>query len=235
MTFRSFIGAKLFPIVIIGCLILAIFSIFSCSPNNECNDIDYGRQYLLDEPISPYPYKGKEKLIFKNPLGHELTFNMLPHFNVSHDWLEYAQPLEDGPCVGESKILSELEYYLVNLNSDSLDYKMICHYYVIPLLVGDKPIYSDIILSSIIQGSNSPVDWSITLSHRVNTRGNDAYFSTNPPEYIFEEHRTLGTTEFENVYSLLKSDGSELHFNHTLGFIAFKERNKPMWILDRIE
>lgn len=87
----------------------------------------------------------------------------------------------------------------------------------------------------MFQGAESPVNWHISTEHLLDPRGNEAYLINIPISYSYEEHITLNGKPFEEVYFNTLSDGSALYFNHALGFVGFKDGNKSLWVLDRIE
>jgi hypothetical protein len=58
----------------VGFVILFLGLIFSCQHDDECHDIDYGRQYMSDSTRTSFAYTGGETLVFKDSTGQELTF-----------------------------------------------------------------------------------------------------------------------------------------------------------------
>lgn len=213
---------------------LAVGLTWSCNPDSECKDIDYGTQFLLDSIVSPFPYEYGDTLFFKEASGQELRMKMTQplHKDLVY-WFDISQDVEEGVCAGELKINTRIENKIVNFSADSLDYYVISHYFVNSKIVDNKPIYYDVINASISNKSNT--SWRIGTGHKTDYRGNDVHFMDTTFSYTFEEHKILGTKEFYNVYSNTDPDGSEIHFNHEFGVVAFRERNNPLWVLDRIE
>ena len=225
----SFI-ATYFILCVIVCLCDA------CNPDSDCKDINYGDQYLIDTPGFPFPYASIDTLYFKDDAGHELKFrkrHLLPGGNTS-SWQEHSQGVLDGPCVGESVIKSRQELMSAQFNADSTFYMISCQHFVKSIIDGTKPIFYDDLYAGVTLFEN-PVIYNISTSHRTNDRGNEAYFVDSTPSYIFDEHKILGTKEFNNVYSNTDPDGSEIYFNHEFGIVAFQDRGKGLWVLDKIE
>lgn len=218
----------------VGCLLFAISLIVSCK-DDECKDIDYGAQYMSDITRSSFAYHGGETLIFGDSAGQELSFRVVPFNGIYPDWLNYEQDVKEGPCVGEIKIRCEIELFVANIRSDTLDYDIIYVHRVHSLVQGIAPIFYDIMTSDMSQGNESPVNWRISANHLLDPKGNEEYLADNPIEYNFTELITLNGKSFENVYFNILPDGSALYFNHELGFVGFKERSKSLWVLDRIE
>jgi hypothetical protein len=217
-----------------GCLLFALSLITSCK-EGECEDVDYGRQYMSDTTRSSFAYQGGETLIFIDSTGQELSFRVVPFIGIYPDWLNYEQGVTEGPCVGERKIKCEIELFVANIRSDTLDYDIVYVHRVHSLVQGIAPIFYDIMTSDMSQGNESPVNWRISTKHLLDPKGNEEYLADNPIEYDFTELITLNGKTFENVYFNLLPDGSALYFNHELGFVGFKERSKSLWVLDRIE
>ena len=224
-----------FFMFIVGSLLFALCLVFSCNYDSECKDIDYGRQYMSDSSRTSFAYKGGETLFFKDPIGQELAFLIIPPSVIYPTWLNLAQEPLEGTCAGEIKIRSELQSLVVNFNSDTLDYKIIYVHAVHSLVQEKAPIYYDIMTSDMFQGNQSPVNWHISINHLLDSKGNETYFADNPISYHYTEHIILNGRSFEKVYYNNLPDGSALYFNHELGFVGFKESNKPLWVLDRIE
>ena len=164
----------------VGCLLLILSLLFSCTGDDECKDIDYGRQYMLDSTKTSFAYKGGETLIFKDSIGQELTFQII-HSGVIHPvWLNLAQDVTEGICAGEIKIRSSLQSLVVNFISDTMDYKIIYEHRVHSRIEGTTPIYYDIMSSDMFQGAESPANWHISTKHVLDPRGNEAYFINIP-------------------------------------------------------
>jgi hypothetical protein len=85
------------------------------------------------------------------------------------------------------------------------------------------------------QFAESHPNWHISTAYLLDTKGNDEYFADIPISYDYADLIMLNSRSFEKVYYNRLPDGSAIYFNHELGFIGFKERNKPLWVLDRIE
>ncbi len=217
--------------------ILALVAVltWSCNPKSECMDIDYGTYWLMDSIASPFPYKQGDTLFFKEASGQELMF-IMPSYTHSGlvYWNDYSQDLEEGDCAGKAKIISRREEKIVNFRSDSLNYFVICQYFVNSKIVDNKPVFFDVINATIFQMPNFS-NWGTYIGHLADDRGNDVSFIDTTLSYTLEADQVLGMKEFHNVYSKYDPDGSELHFNHELGVVAFRERNNPLWVLDRIE
>lgn len=207
---------------------------FSCK-DNECIGIDYGRQHMSDSTKTAFAYEGGETIIFSDSIGNELSFGIIPGNGIYPTWTSYEQVVPEGPCAGVSKIKSELEWLVVNFSSDTLDYKIIYVHRVHSLVHGNAPIFYDIMTSDIYQVNESPVNWHISVNRLLDPKGNEAYFINNPISYEFTQHIELNGKSFAKVYYNSLPDGSALYFNHELGFVGFKESNKPLWVLDRIE
>lgn len=216
-------------------LLLAISLLFSCTGDDECKDIDYGRQYMLDSTKASFAYKGGETLIFKDSIGQELNFEIIHSGVIYPTWLNLAQDVTKGICAGEIKIRSSLQLLVVNFISDTMDYKIIYEHRVHSRIEGEMPIYYDIMSSDMSQGAESPVNWHISTKHVLDPRGNEDYFTNIPISYSFEEFISLNGKYFEKVYFNTLPDGSALYFNHAFGFVGFKEGTKSLWVLDRIE
>lgn len=219
----------------VGSLFIALCLIFSCKVDDECKDIDFGRQYMSESTKSSFAYTGGETLVFIDSTEKELSFNIIPIYGINPSWLSLAQDVLEGTCAGEVKIRCSLQQLAVNFNSDSLDYKIIYLHGVNSRIQGMAPIYYDYMSSDMIQGNQSPVNWHISTSHLLDPKGNEAYFADIPISYEYTELITLNGKTFEKVYFNKLPDGSAIYFNHELGFVGFKERNQPLWVLDRIE
>lgn len=209
-------------------------SFTSCKKDDVCHDIDYGKQDLLEEPVSLFPYKSGDDLVFKDSLGAELKLSMI-YQGVVRDYLDYAQPVEEGECAGQYKVLSKLQFVLTNFRNDSLDYLVICHYTVNSIIADQLPRYFDVFGMTISTTHKNPQNWGIGFYRTTNSRGNDIYLHDTMPTYIFEETKTFGPKIFQNVYSTSKPDGSYLAYNHSTGLLAFQQSNGALWVLDRIE
>lgn len=206
-------------------------SLIECKKEIECHDIDYGQQKLIQDSISLYPYKNGDDLVFKDSLNNELKLKMVG-LGISHGYTGYAQPVEEGECGGMYKALSHMEYFLSNFRNDSLDYLIICDYFVNSIIADQLPRYFDVFGMFI---STDEVNSGISLNHVTNYRSNEIYLHDTIPSYIFEETKTLGSKIFPNVYSKTKSHGRFIAYNHTSGLLAFQLSNGVLWILDRIE
>jgi hypothetical protein len=143
--------------------------------------------------------------------------------------------VKEGACIGETKIRSDLQALIVNIRSDSLDYRIIYEQRVHSVIEGTAPIYYDIMSFSMAEISPSSPNWAISIKHLLDPRGNEDYLANNPISHSFTELITLNGRTFEQVYFDTRPDGSALYFNHSMGFVGFKERNKSLWVLDRIE
>ena len=216
-------------------LLFALCVVFSCKNEPECTDIDFGRQYMSESTKSSFAYAGGETLIFIDSNSKELSFSIIPIYEIKPSWLSLAQDVLEGTCAGEVKIRCSLQQLAVNFNSDSLDYKIIYLHGVNSRIQGMAPICSDYMSSDMIQGNQSSANWHISTSHLLDPKGNEAYFADIPISYEYTELITLNGKTFEKVYFNKLSDGSAIYFNHELGFVGFKERNQPLWVLDRIE
>ena len=190
---------------------------------------------MSDSTRTSFAYKGGETLIFKDSMDQELAFHIIPVIGIFPTWLNYAQDVTEGTCVGEIKIRSELQSLVVNFVSDTLDYKIIYLHGVNSRILGTTPIYYDYMSSDIFQGVESPVNWHISTAHLLDPKGNEDYFAGIPISYEYTEFITLNSKSFDRVYFNTLPDGSALYFNHELGFVGFKEGNKSLWVLDRIE
>jgi len=209
-------------------------SFTSCKKEEVCHDIDYGKQDLIEEPVSLFPYKKGDDLVFKDSLGEEIKLSMIPG-GVELDYLDYAQPVEEGDCAGRYEVLSKLQFVLTNFRNDSLDYLVICHYGVNSIIADQLPRYFDVFGMTISTTHNNPQNWGVGFYRTTNSRGNDIYLHDTLPNYIFEETKNFGPKIFQNVYSTSKSDGSYLAYNHSTGLLAFQQPNGALWVLDRIE
>ena len=213
-----------------------ICSMLACKYDSECKDVDYGQQAVVESATHRYPFISGQTLVFKDSADHELFFRMvpIPIGKIIKSYVNFSFPQEEGYCAGISNITGTREFYLLNFRSDSLDYLMISQYGAAVRLIENDLIFYDFIDYSISR-SKDPVMWHLRGSHHTNDRGNENYFVNDPISYVFSETLLIGTREFENVYSHFEPDGSELHFNHTYGYIAFRQSGLPLWTLDRIE
>jgi len=206
----------------------------SCQPENECKDIDFGTQYLTPQPVSLFPYRSGEKLIFKDTADHELLFHLYPHQKLVSDFAPYDEPLIEGECAGKAVGKFFCQYQHAKFLSDSLRYSLNCGYAVSWKWIEDKPIFYDYIYFRIEQ-SSSVGNFSIVISHRTDDRGNEDYLKYYPDHKNFSEHIQFNQKDFEKVFSRIDNAGDEIHYNHALGLIAFKPKDQPLWVLDRIE
>jgi hypothetical protein len=215
--------------------LLCLTAFQSCQPENECKDIDYGTQYLKAEQISLFPYRASERLIFKDSVGHELLFYLFPEARIISGFSPVQKPITMGDCAGEAYGKWFDQYVSGRFMSDTLHYSLECGYNVNFKWIEDKPIYFDLIYFRIENISNETSNFSIVISHRTDDRGNEDILKYFPDPIIFNEHKEFHQKDFEKVYSRYDDSGGEIHYNYTLGLIAFKAKDQPLWVLDRIE
>jgi hypothetical protein len=206
----------------------------ACQPVNECKDIDYGATSFQPTTQSPWPYKNWEVLVFKDSLDHELKFIMDYLPSSTKGFGRFHDPMRTGDCAGEAEITGHLEAMSANFRTWSLPYKLECYYYVDHKIIDDKPIFYESMITKIYYDDDSTY-WQLNFSHITNYRGNEPYLQNIPQFYVYEDHTTLNGKEFNQVYHTEDTLGGSLYFNHELGFIAFKQNGKPLWVLDRFE
>lgn len=216
-------------------IFLFLFLCFSCRDVNECTDVDFGPQYISDSTYSLFAYKGGESLIFKDSLNHELVFQMTPIPKVYPTWTSIAQDVNEGSGIGKMQIKSDLQALSTNFESDSLTYQINYAHHVNSMIEGANPIFYDFMVAFMYDDSELPTKWSIYTGHLLDSKGNDVYLANKPVNHEYAVQLTLNNKSFEKVYFNTEPDGSALYFNHSLGFIGFREANKPLWVLDRIE
>jgi hypothetical protein len=89
-----------------------------------------------------------------------------------------------------------------------------------------------------VREADKPVTgWHIVMTYVANARGNETFFANKAflNRYEFAGVKNLLGKDFFKVYSKYEEDGSELHFNHEIGFVAFRKEHGTLWVLDRTE
>jgi len=207
----------------------------SCESENPCEDVDFGTQLLKSQPVSLFPYHTGERLIFKDSANHEILFYLMPNGKVVSNYNLWVEPFTEGECAGEARGKFFLQYLAATFMSDSLQIMLECSYAVGHKWIKDKPIFYDYIVCRVERSSYGPGNFGIGIGHRTDDRGNEDILKYFPEQKIFHEQLHFLDKDFENVYSAVDINGSEIHFNHTLGVIAFKSKYHGLWVLDRTE
>ena len=218
---------------IISLLSLAFFTACESddSVNLPCKTQDFGFIRLMPLPGEPFPFHNDEALIFKDSLDHELRFEMDSN-NVSSFYTGIrSSSTAHFEC---TERLAHLESLNVKFLSDSSDFELTCSFQANMAEVNDTAYFYDGMYPTITDINTPITEWLLTLSYIVNTRGNEAFVDFHPHSQFAAVKNFLGK-DFSKVYSKYEDDGSELHFNHELGFVAFRREHGTLWMLDRTE
>ena len=229
--------SKLVHVVLHGLFLLIICSYCACRNDNECVDVDYGRQYLSEASYASFAYNGGETLFFKDSNGNEMKFRLIPEIPVYPHYRIYEQEVIEGSCAGKMKVKTEGQSLGVNIICDSLDYSIFYFHSVSSILQGTSPIYFDVMYADAFKfiASGNPNNYYVPLTALLDLRGNDALLDTIKERHEYTESITLNGKAFDKVYYNILPNGSAIYFSYAMGFVAFKDGNNPLWVLDRIE
>jgi hypothetical protein len=227
--------------------ILLIASIFSstffsaCEQDDPeihpCQTFNYGQIPIMPLPNEPFPFHNGEALIFKDSLGHELRMEMNAD-GIRNSWtLNTTETSASSSCNGGTRFISNEQSFSTTFHSDSSNFELYCSFQANMSISNDTAYFYDGMYPSVREGDNPVLGWHVTISYIANARGNEAYFAERDffHRYEFSDLRNFLGKDFSKVYSKYELDGSELHFNHELGFVAFRKEHGTLWVLDRTE
>ena len=212
----------------------------ACDPEdthiNPCQTFDYGNIPLMLIPNKPFPFINGEVLIFKDSLDHELRMEMDTN-GVNSSWvLQTLLSSYSSTCEGGTRRISNLQAMDVTFHSTTSKFELYCSFQVNSSPFGDTTYFYDSMNPRVSE--DKPVTgWHVVLSYVTNARGKEAFYADMAflHRYEFTDVKNLLGKDFSKVYSKYEDDGSELHFNHELGFVGFRREHGTLWVLDRIE
>jgi len=224
-------------------LIFGLFAscfFFGCEPDSDihpCQTFNYGDVPVMPVENEPFPFHNGEALIFKDSLDHELRMEMDTN-GVNNSWVQQTLLSSySSTCEGGTRRISNLQAFDVTFHSNTTNFELYCSFQANSSPFGDTTYFYDS-MNPRVNDANKPVSgWHVVLTYVANARGKDAFFADMAflHRYEFASFKNFHGKDFIKVYSKYEEDGSELHFNHEKGFIAFRKEHGTLWVLDRTE
>jgi len=221
-------------------MIFSITLISSCKKEsvNLCGEEYLGEMFLLESSRNSIPYIENTNLYFQDSLGNEIVLVV--------DMNNTGYKIEDGKYIiaCEQDNSQQKEY---GITTDSYRYLIVEKYDTLNILYSltleVRPSYTPFTIDSladiikVCSGSKfdtNSYSFGCNLTILVNPRNMKEkdlnWFQKNRKPV---DELTLLNKTFQNVY-ISQLDSNEF-YNFEYGLIAFKDSDKKLWVLDRLE
>lgn len=217
-------------------VLLSLLLVISCKngdpdlPPDLCGEEFVGEFRLLEDSRISIPYLENRLLYFKDADGRQAKFEFLfGDGGYKLESMSASQPCQFDSSRRQVKIASVDGYqFFINEVTEFIQMKFMLDLSVKPFFQ-DTIAVSDQLTVSVGFDSQSP-DYAKTLTLLVNPRDLPIQSVNLFPKPI--EEVVLIDKTFYNVFT--NSDFS-FFYNNDLGIIAFKDKNKHLWVLDKTE
>lgn len=210
-----------------------LFTFSSCKKDDAatlCADEDTGTFRLLENATESIPYNKNTLLYFQDSLGNEISMQVeYENGGYKSENYNYVTTCEFDEN-WEKRYITNLDLYEYNINEvgDSLkkNFKIVLRVDPFNNNFGVVNVSDKLYLLSMGQkATNGVVDLIILINRRDLT---DEELSNFPEPLSI----TLLGRDFENVYY---NYNALVYYNYSKGLIAFRDWDKNLWVLDRIE
>lgn len=196
-----------------------------------CGEEDLGTFRLLETSLESIPYNKNTLLFFQDSLGNEISMQ------VEYDSALYftGTGYFSGSCeydeTQRKTYRADINFYEYKINEvgDSLNVDFKLDLRVDPFNNNFGVVNVSDKLRLAIRGQNATNAWGVQLIILVNQRDIAEEELSNFPEPL---NITLLGRDFENVYY---DYNALVYYNYSKGLIAFRDWDKNLWVLDRIE
>lgn len=217
-------------------VLLSLLLVISCKkgdpdlPPDICGEEFVGEFRLLEDSRISIPYLENRVLYFKDAEGRQAKFEFLfGDGGYKLESMSASQPCQFDSSRMQVKIASVDSYqFFINEVTEFIQMKFMLDLSVNPFFQ-DSLAVSDQLTVSVGFDPQSP-DYAKTLTLLVNPRDLPIQSINLFPKPI--EEVVLNDKTFFNVFT--NSDFS-FFYNNDLGIIAFKDKNKHLWVLERTE
>lgn len=227
---------KYYPVIALS-LLLSIFVISSCekeSIEDLCTEESLGEIFLVESSRNSIPFNENTSLYFKDSLENETVFQ----FEVENDGYKVLDRFYHVICEFDTSLVkiyqvrSDQYRYYISESTKTLNLTFILHLQTQPSSY--FPFNIDTISDQLGVLRSSKTDSTLAYANNLNILVNPRNLSEdniknyrNPVDEITLLNRTF--------YNVFISNGSNEYYSYEAGLIAFRDWDKKLWVLDKVE
>ena len=225
---------KYYPVLALS-LLLSIFVISSCkkeSIEDLCAE-EYGEMFLVESSRNSIPFYENKSLYFQDSLENETVFQ----FEVENEGYKVLDRYYHVPCEFDNSlekiytVRADQYIYVISESTKTLNLTFLLNLQTQPSYY---PFNIDIISDQLGVFRSSKTDSTAAYGSNLNILVNPRNLSDddiknyrNPVDEI-----TLLNRTFYNVF--ISMDSNE-YYSYEAGLIAFRDWDKKLWVLDKVE